>query len=200
MARTIGVLIFDDAEEMDFVGPWEVLRAAADLVPGERVVTVAAASDRPITCQKGLRVIPDVSYDDCPPLDIVVVPGGGGARREVDNPATVEWLRGVAEGCDYVTSVCTGSFLLAGAGLAEGKRITTHHNYIDMLRERGGAAEVLEGVRMVRDGNLITAGGVSSGIEMSLWLVKKLYGDQVLAKTKSYIAYDYPPRKSVEFD
>ena len=130
-------------------------------------------------------------------VDVVLVPGGSGARREIANAATTNWLRNAAAKCTWLTSVCTGAFLLVGAGLALGRRITTHHDFIHDLRATGGA-NVVEGVRFVRDGNLVTAAGVMSGIEMSLWLVERLYGADLAAKARSYIAYDYPPRDRVE--
>lgn len=196
MGNTIGILLFDRAEEMDFVGPWEVLTAAVDGLPGERVITVAEISG-PLQCEKGLWVLPDATFADAPPLDIVLVPGGSGARREIDNEVTVAWLTRTAAACSWVTSVCTGAFLLVGTGLVRGRRVTTHHDFIGALKEMGGA-EVVEGVRYVRDGNLVTSGGVMSGIEMSLWLVGELYGEAVLQRTKSYIAYDFPARDSSE--
>ncbi len=196
MGRTIGILVFDGAEEMDFVGPWEVLTAAVDGMPSEHVLTVAATPD-PIVCEKGMRVIADATYDDVQALDVIVIPGGSGARREVDNPSTVEWLASIAAGCSWITSVCTGAFLLVGAGLADGKRVTTHHDFIQPLKNLDRAT-VIEGTRFVRDGKVVTAGGVMSGIEMSLWLVERLYGNAVAERTKSYIAYDYPPRSSSE--
>ena len=128
--------------------------------------------------------------------DVILLPGGSGARREIANPATVDWLQRVAPGCDWVTSVCTGAFLLLGSGLAKGRRITTHHDFLDDLRAMGGAT-VVEGQRFVRDGNVVSAGGVMSGIEMSLWLVRTLYGPEAEAHTRSYIAYAHPPRDAV---
>jgi transcriptional regulator GlxA family with amidase domain len=196
MARTICILLFDDAEEMDFVGPWEVFTAALSGMPGDRAVTIAERS-RPITCEKGMRVIPDLYYGEATEVDVVVVPGGSGARREITNVATTNWLRNAAAKCMWLTSVCTGAFLLVGAGLAIGRRITTHHDFIHDLRATGGS-DVVDGVRFVRDGNLVTAGGVMSGIEMSLWLVERLYGPDLAAKTRAYIAYYYPPRDRVE--
>lgn len=198
MANTIGILLFDGAEEMDFAGPWEVLAAAVEEVPGDRVLLIAEKPD-PVVCEKGMRVLPDVTYAEAPALDVVLVPGGSGARREIGNPATVAWLTRAAAGCRWVTSVCTGSFLLVGAGVAAGRRVTTHHAFTGRLRELGGA-KVVEGVRFVRDGNLVTAGGVMSGIEMTLWLVGQLYGQDAVERTKSYIAYDYPPRASAQGD
>jgi transcriptional regulator GlxA family with amidase domain len=196
MATTIAILLFDGAEEMDFVGPWEVFAAAIEGMSGERVLTVAERTE-PILCEKGMRVIPDCSYDTAPPIDVVLVPGGSGARREISNPATMNWLRSTAARCSWVTSVCTGAFLIVGAGLARGRRVTTHHQFLDRLRAIAGT-EVVEGVRFVRDRNLVTAGGVMSGIEMSLWLVGQLYGADAVQRTKSYIAYEYPPRDRSE--
>ena len=196
MPRTIGILLFDGAEEMDFAGPWEVFTAALLGVPDDRVVAIAERS-RPITCEKGLRVIPDLVYGEAPEVDVVLVPGGSGARREIANAATTNWLRNTAAKCTWLTSVCTGAFLLVGTGLARGRRITTHHDFIYDLRAMGDA-DVVEGVRFVRDGNLVTAAGVMSGIEMSLWLVERLYGADLAAKARAYIAYDYPPRDRVE--
>lgn len=194
MAKTIGILLFDGAEEMDFVGPWEVMTAAVDGLPNERVITIAERA-QPVVCEKGMRVIPDTTYAEAPDVDIVIVPGGSGARREIDNPATVTWLTETCAKCLWVTSVCTGAFLLVGSGIARGRRVTTHHDFIPALRELGGA-DVVEGVRFVRDGNLVSAAGVMSGIEMSLWLAGRLYGDQVEQRTRNYIAYDFPPRRS----
>ncbi len=194
MAKTIGILLFDGAEEMDFVGPWEVMTAAVDGLPGERVLTIAPSSG-PVLCEKGMQVIPDATYADAPDLDVVIVPGGSGARREIDNPATVEWLTETCAKCAWVASVCTGAFLLVGSGIARGRRVTTHHDFIHALQALGGAV-VVPGVRFVRDGNLVSAAGVMSGIEMSLWLAGRLYGDHVEQRTRNYIAYDFPPRNS----
>ena len=143
---------------MDFVGPWEVLTAAVDGFPGNRVITIAEKS-RPVICEKGMRIIPDATYAEAPDVNIVVVPGGSGVRREIDNPVSVAWLTNTCARCSWVTSVCTGAFLLVGTGIARGRRITTHHDFINALRDLGGA-EVVKGVRFVRAGNLVSAAGV----------------------------------------
>ena len=192
MPRTIGILIFDGAEEMDFVGPWEVFKIAVGEMPGERVLTIAEQS-RPVVCEKGMRVIPDLPYAEATSIDLLLIPGGSGARREISNTTTTGWLRTAAANCTWLASVCTGAFLLVGAGLTLGRRVTTHHDFIEDLRAMGGA-DVVEGFRFVRDGNLVTAAGVMSGIEMSLWFVEHLYGPDLASKTKNEIAYDYPPR------
>lgn len=194
MGMTIGVLVFDGAEEMDFVGPWEVLAAAADAAPGNRILLVSETV-APVTCEKGMRVLPDVSYADAPALDVIVIPGGSGARREIGNLATVGWLQEASKSCTWMCSVCTGAFLLVGAGLADGKTVTTHHGFIGDLRDMGSAT-ISEGVRFVRDGNVVSAGGVMSGIEMSLWLVRELFGPDAEDEVRNYIAYDYPPREA----
>jgi transcriptional regulator GlxA family with amidase domain len=181
---------------MDFVGPWQVFAAAVAGSPGERMLTVAERS-APVRCEMGMRVLPNHTYGDAPALDVLLAPGGSGARREISNPATTDWLRATAARCTWLTSVCTGTFLLAGTGLTAGRRVTTHHQFLDRLRTLGGA-EVVEGVRFVRDGNLVTAAGVMSGIDMSLWLVEQLYGPEVARRTRDYIAYDYPPAERAE--
>ncbi len=191
MGITTGILLFDDAEELDFAGPWEVFTTAARKEQGDRVVTIAPKPG-PVRCAKGLRVLPDHGFEDAPELDVLLVPGGQGTRREVDNPVVIDWLRKTAARCRFVTSVCTGSLLLHGAGLAEGKRITTHWAFVETLRQRGGAT-VLDGVRYVRDGNLVTAAGVSAGIDMALWLVGQLYDVTHARNVQRVMQYDPAP-------
>jgi transcriptional regulator GlxA family with amidase domain len=197
MPLTTGILIFDDAEELDWVGPWEVLTATAQhLFPDDRVVTIAQEPG-PIRCAKGLRVLPDHGFADAPCLDVVLVPGGQGTRREVANPVLIDWLRQVGARCRFVTSVCTGALLLHEAGFARGRRVTTHWAFVETLRQRGDVT-VLENVRYVRDGNLVTAAGVSAGIDMALWLVGELYGVDVARKVQRGIEYDPAPPYAAE--
>ena len=194
--RNVGIVLFDDVEELDFVGPWEVLTAAAMLTGRDRVLTVAEAL-RPIRCAKGLQVIPEASLADAPPLDVILVPGGRGTRREVGNPAFIGWLRGVAATATWVTSVCTGALLLHEAGPARGKRVTTHWSFVEALRARGDVT-VLERVRYVRDGNLVTAAGVSAGIDMALWLVGQRDGVAVAREVQHVIEYEPAPPYAAE--
>ncbi|MBW2272604.1 MAG: DJ-1/PfpI family protein [Deltaproteobacteria bacterium] len=197
MSTTIGIVIFEDAEELDFVGPWEVFTMAAMGREDLHVLTIAEA-ERPIRCAKGLRVIPDRSFTDAPPLDVVLVPGGQGTRREIDNPVLIDWLAESAGPCRWVTSVCTGSMLLHAAGLVKERRITTHWAFIETLRELAPDAEVLEGVRYVRDGNLVTAAGVSAGIDMALWLTGQLFGVEHARQTQRLMEYDPAPPYTAE--
>ena len=193
MGFTTGILLFDDAEELDWAGPWEVFTMARR--EGDEVVTVAG-SLAPVRCAKGLRVLPDHTFADAPALDVLVVPGGAGRRREVDNPVLLDWIRAVAPGCTWVTSVCTGAFLLHAAGLAAGKRVTTHWRSIEELRGLPDV-EVLEEIRHVQDGNLVTAAGVSAGIDMALWVVGQLYGVEHARGTQRAMEYDPAPPYAV---
>jgi transcriptional regulator GlxA family with amidase domain len=198
MPTTTGILLFDDVEELDFAGPWEVLKATTQhLFPEDRVVTIAP-EQRPIRCAKGLRVLPDHCFADAPPLDVVLVPGGQGTRREVSNPVLIDWLRKTGASCRWVTSVCTGALLLHEAGFLRGRRCTTHWAFVETLRQRGGDTTVLDGVRYVRDGNVLTAAGVSAGIDMALWLVGQLYGADVARKVQRGIQYDPAPPYAAE--
>lgn len=196
MPSTTGILIFDDAEELDFVGPWEILTAAAAVVKGGRVVTIAERPG-PVRCAKGLRVLPDHGFADAPSLDVVLVPGGMGTRREVSNPVLIEWLRKTGERCRWVTSVCTGSLLLHEAGFARGKRVTTHWGFVKALQERGDVT-VLDGPRYVRDGNVVTAAGISAGIDMALWLVGQLESPEIARQVQRYVQYDPAPPYTAE--
>ncbi len=195
---TIGILIFDDVEELDFVGPWEVFASAREAGKELQVVTIAQSSGQAIRCAKGLRVLADHGFEDAPSLDVVLVPGGQGTRREVDNPLLIEWLRGVGAACTWVTSVCTGALLLCEAGFADGRRITTHWAFVESLRQRAPQADVMERIRYVRDGNLVTAAGVSAGIDMALWLLGEMYQPEFARSIQNYIEYDPAPPYAAE--
>jgi transcriptional regulator GlxA family with amidase domain len=194
MPFTTGVLLFDDAEELDFAGPWEVFTMAR--MEGDRVVTIAER-DQPIRAAKGLRVLPDHTLADAPPLDVLVVPGGEGTRREVENAAVLDWIKSAAANCTWVTSVCTGSYVLHAAGLVADRQVTTHWGFVDQLREQGNVT-VLENVRYVRDGNVVTAAGVSAGIDMSLWVVGQLYGIPHARVVQRLMEYDPAPPYAAE--
>ena len=144
--------------------------ALAVLAPlGLRVAAVDGPL-APVRCAKGMRVVPDVSLAEAPALDVLVVPGGLGTRRAAKDPALLAWLAARAASCQWVTSVCTGALLLVASGVARGRRVTTHHSFVETLRARGDAT-VLEGVRFVRDGNVVTAAGVASAAALALALV-----------------------------
>jgi transcriptional regulator GlxA family with amidase domain len=193
---TFGLLIFERAEELDFVGPWEVFTASAAVRAGgntnaDAVVTIAERTD-PLRCNKGLRAIPDYTLDDHPPLDVVRVPGGTGTRREVDNPTVIEWIQKVATRVDWVTSVCDGALLLHEAGPARGRRVATDWEFEDQLEARGNVT-VVRDARYVVDGNLVTSQGVSAGIDMAFWLVGRIYGRPHARFVRRKIQYEPAP-------
>jgi transcriptional regulator GlxA family with amidase domain len=196
--RTIGILIFDDAEELDFVGPYEVFTMSNEMYGHsgkprpDKVILISQTGDT-VTCAKGMRVEAHCSMADAPKLDVLLIPGGQGTRREVLNQPLLDWVAKVAPTCEWVTSVCTGSMVLTAAGPAKGKRVTTHWAFIDTLRERGEASEVLDKVRYVRDGNLVTSAGVSAGIDMALWLTGQMHGEDHARFTQMGMQYDPAP-------
>lgn len=191
MIPNVGIVVFDGAEELDFVGPWEVFAMATREAP-TRTVHLVAETTEPITCAKGLRVLPDFTLGTAPPLDVLVVPGGRGVRAQLENEVLLGWLNRRAESASWVTSVCTGAGLLVRAGIAKHKRVTTHWSWLETLAGLG-TCEVLSGVRYVRDGKVVTAAGVSAGIDMSLWLVGQLMGVDTARDTQRMIEYDPAP-------
>jgi len=189
MAMTTGILLFDGVEELDFAGPWEVLTVAK--LEGDQVLTIAE-QEGPITCAKGLRVLPDTTFAQAPPLDVLLVPGGQGARDRVEDAAHLEWIKSVAANAQWTTSVCTGALLLDAAGLTTGRKITTHWAWVENMREHSDAT-VLDDARYVVDGRLVTAAGVSAGIDMALWLVGEIYGIEHARTVQHIIQYDPEP-------
>ena len=190
----IGVALFDGAEELDWAGPWEVLAAWAEQWPddGVRVFTLARA-DGVVTCAKGLRVLPDETWGTAPPLDLLVYPGGRGTRTELKDEAVLDWIRGLAGDDTVVASVCTGSLVLAAAGLLDGKPATTHWQSLELLPTLGSEIEVRPDDRFVDNGNVITAAGVSAGIDMALHLVARLHSPERAREVRRYIQYDPEP-------
>lgn len=198
MTLTIGILVFDDAEELDFVGPWEVFTMANAVEKDTHRVLLTAEREAPTRCAKGMRVLPDATLAQCPKLDVLLVPGGQGTRREVENAPLLAWIAKTAADCRWVTSVCTGAMLLTAAGPAKGKRVTTHWSFVESLRKRDEAGEVLENIRYVRDGNVVTAAGVSAGIDMALWLTGMLHGPDFARKVQRAMEYDPAPPYAAE--
>jgi transcriptional regulator GlxA family with amidase domain len=191
---TIGVALFDGAEELDWAGPWEVLAAWAQQFPddGVRVFTLAR-EEGPVTCAKGLRVLPDETWATAPPLDVLVYPGGRGTRVQLGDEAVRAWLRGIAASGALVTSVCTGSLVLADAGLLDGRPATTHWGSLELLPTLGRDLEVRPDDRFVDSGDVVTAAGVSAGIDMALHLVARLHSPERAREVRRYIQYDPEP-------
>jgi transcriptional regulator GlxA family with amidase domain len=190
MGISVGIVLFDGCEELDWAGPWEVFAMARR--DGDTVVTISERTE-PVRCAKGLRVLTDHTFADAPALDVVVVPGGRGSRQERSNPAMIEFLQGVEAGCTWVTSVCTGVFVLHGAGIARDQPVTTHWGAIEELRGIAPDLTVHENVRYVRHGKVVTSAGVSAGIDMSLWLVGQLISVDHARMTQYAMEYTPAP-------
>ena len=189
----IGILLFEGAEELDWAGPWEVLSAwAHQHQDGVEVFTIAQTL-APVTCAKGLRVLPDRTLAEAGALDVVIVPGGRGTRALIEDRPTHEWLHGLAKRGTLVTSVCTGSLVLAGAGLLRNRPATTWWGALDRLRELDATIEVRPAARFVDSGAVVTAAGVSAGIDMSLHLVARLHSVERAREVRRYIQYDPEP-------
>jgi transcriptional regulator GlxA family with amidase domain len=190
----IGVALFEGAEELDWAGPWEVLAAWAEQWPGDGVrVFTLAREDGPVTCAKGLRVLPDEIWETAPPLDVLVYPGGRGTRSQLGDEEVRAWLRGIAGSGTLVTSVCTGSLVLADAGLLDGRPATTHWGSLELLPTLGRNIDVRPEDRFVDSGDIITAAGVSAGIDMALHLVARLHSPERARDVRRYIQYDPEP-------
>jgi cyclohexyl-isocyanide hydratase len=183
--RTIGMLIFPRLTQLDMTGPYEVLAR----LPNTTVHLVAHTLD-PVTTDRGMKVVPTTTFADCPPLDVLMVPGGPGQQDLMEDETALEFLRRHAGTAKYVTAVCTGSLVLGAAGLLKGKRATTHWAAIDHLTSLG-AIPVSE--RVVVDGNVVTGAGVASGIDFALKLAAMLEGEDVARQIQLQIEYDPAP-------
>ncbi|WNJ98324.1 DJ-1/PfpI family protein [Thalassospiraceae bacterium LMO-JJ14] len=198
MTMNFGILAFNDMEELDALGPWEVLAWAAKQEQSDMTVCTIGSTGREITCGKGLRIVTDFTLDDHPSLDVILVPGGQGTRPIFkDGGVEIDWIKKVAPGCTWVTSVCTGALLLHRAGYLKGKRATTHWGATELLRN-GGDVEVLENVRYVRDGNVVTSAGISAGMDMSLWLLGQIYDADFARFVQKGIEYFPAPPYTAE--
>ena len=189
-----GLLVFDDAEELDFVGPWEVFTASTMVIgaDGDHHVSMVTERNEPVRCAKGMAVIPHHTLDDHPAYDVVLVPGGMGTRTEVNNERVLDWLTRVALTATWMTSVCTGSLLLVASGVAAGKRVATHWGFEDTLDARDDCT-VVRNARWVRDGSVVSSQGVSAGIDMALWLIGEIHGPAHARTVQRYLQYDPAP-------
>ena len=194
--RTVGILIFDDVEVLDFCGPFEVFSMArlagihSDDSALFKAITIAE-EDRIITCRGGLLVKPHYTIENAPSLDILLVPGGQGTRRERHNRRLLDWIGKQDQRTDLTTSVCTGAFLLAERGLLDQHRATTHWNSVEWMRDTYPTITMLDDQRVVDEGHIITSAGVSAGIDMSLHVVARLHGMDTAKWTARRMEYDW---------
>ncbi|MBS4065463.1 MAG: DJ-1/PfpI family protein [Chitinophagaceae bacterium] len=201
MTYRVAIFIFNEVEVLDFAGPFEVFGVAGlrtMSIPPFEVFTVAQFDT--IHARNHLTIKPAYTFDKAPKADILVIPGGGGlhpdgtpfgSRREMNNPIVLKWIQEQSAQAKLTLSVCTGSLILAKAGLLEGKSATTHFKAIDALRNVSGNITVKENIRFVDEGTIISSAGISAGIDMSLHVVGKLLGKEAADETARYMQYDY---------
>jgi transcriptional regulator GlxA family with amidase domain len=189
----IAIAVFEGAEELDFVGPWEVLAAWRYLHSGEVDVFLVADTLDPVVCAKGMRVLADRTWDDAGTIDVLVYPGGKGTRAQLGNEEIRARLRALSQAGTLMTSVCTGSLVYADAGLLDGKPAATYHTAFPELLPLGNEIEPKPDDRFVDAGQVITAAGVSAGIDMALHLVGRLNSPERAREVRRYIQYDPAP-------
>ena len=192
--RKLGIVIFDEVEVLDFCGPFEVFSVTGGregLQPFDGF-TVAEES-RPITARGGLSVNPAYSFESCPSPDILLVPGGFGTRREMNNAKLLEWLTAQASRVELVLSVCSGSLLLARIGLLDRLTATTHYAALDELRSVSSSITIDSSRRFIDNGHVIISAGISAGIDMSLYVVSRLLGIEQAIETAQYMEYQWQP-------
>lgn len=197
--KRVGILVFDDVEVLDFCGPFEVFsvtrlneeRRREEPSPFE-VFIVAEKNGSVTTTTGGMKVVPDFTLENHPPLDILVVPGGWGTRHEAGNRNILDWIATRSSEVETLASVCTGSMLLGEAGLLDGRRATTHWQSLNRMESSFPNIKVVRDEHVVEDGDVMTSAGISAGIDLSLRLVAKHHGEKVARNTARYMEYPYP--------
>jgi len=192
--RQIGIVLFPDVEELDAVGPWEVLSSWTRAFPEDDwAVSTLSRTGGLVPCAKGLTLQAHATYADAPPLDVLLYPGGQGTRPLLRDDAELDWVRSQRQVVPLLTSVCTGSLVYAAAGLLAGRPATTHWSALDLLARLDPSVDVRPDDRFVDDGDMITASGVSAGIDMALHVVARLAGVERAREVRRYVQYDPAP-------
>ena len=204
--KRVGIVIFDEVEVLDFCGPFEVFsttrineeRRREEVSPFE--VLLISQSGQRVQTAGGMKVIPDVSFCRCPSLDILVVPGGAGARKEMSNPAMLSFVCSRAPEVQTLASVCTGAFILGNAGLLDGLRATTHWRTLQTMRELFPNVTVDSKSHVVEAGKVITSAGISAGIDMALVVVAQHCGEGIARATARNMEYPFPETNERRID
>ncbi len=197
-AKPVGIVLFEEIEVLDFCGPFEVFSATRlneqrrREEPSPFEVLLVAEKPGPVSTTGNMRVMPHCTFESCPRLDILVVPGGWGTRRELNNPAMLDWLRARAGEVETLTSVCTGSMLLGFAGLLDGLHATTHWRSLDWMRDSFPLVTVAYDQHVVEDGRVFTSAGISAGIDMALRVVARYFGEDIARATARHMEYPFP--------
>lgn len=194
LSKQIGIVLFDGVEELDAVGPWEVLAYWTNSHPEDGyTVTTLAPEGGAVTCAGGLRIVAEHALADAPALDVLLHPGGRGTRPLCEDESYLDWIREQRAAASLLTSVCTGSLVYAAAGLLRGRPATTHWSSLDALKQLDDTIDVRADDRFVDDGDVITSAGVSAGIDMALHLVSRLAGVERAREVRRGIQYDPEP-------
>jgi transcriptional regulator GlxA family with amidase domain len=192
--RSVGILVFEDVEVLDFCGPFEVFSVTGrQVAPGAFTVFTVGNVPGPVLARNGLSVNPQYTLADAPPIDLLLIPGGQGTRSLMHDAALLDWIGQRAATAELVLSVCTGALLLAKAGLLKDLHATTHHAAHGLLREVAPGTCVHEDVRYVDNGRVITSAGVAAGIDMSFHVVDRLLGRETATAAARYIEYPWQP-------
>ena len=192
--RHIGVVLFDDVEELDAVGPWEVLAHWTQQHPEDGwAVSCVSREGGVVTCAKGLSLLAHHSFADAPDFEVLLHPGGRGTRAQLRDEQHLDWVRRQRERVPLMTSVCTGALVYAAAGLLTGRPATTHWSTLQLLGELDASIQVRPDDRFVDDGDVITSAGVSAGIDMALHLIARLVGPERARQVRRGIQYDPQP-------
>ncbi|MCD4686612.1 MAG: DJ-1/PfpI family protein [Anaerolineae bacterium] len=196
MAYIVLVLLFDDVDTLDFTGPIEVLSITGQRMTGPVPFTVTTVAERqapPITTRSGLSITPYYTYKNAPQANILIIPGGLGARHERDNSATQDFIKEQAQNAELIVSVCTGALLLGSTGLLDGLRATTHHAALDELAQTTPLCTVVRDQRYVDNGKIITSAGITAGIDTALYVVQRLISVETAQETAEHMEYAWTP-------
>lgn len=190
-ARNAAVFIFEQVEPLDFAGPYEVFISGSNRGQDFNVYTVAE-NNGPIQTLGGLSINPAYTIDNCPNPDILVIPGGWGSRKEMNNETVTNWIREISNDVEVILSVCTGALILAKAQLLDGLKVTTNRLAMDELRHIVPAStEIMQGARYVDNGKIVLSAGISAGMDAALYVVEKLLGEDRAVKTANLMEYDW---------
>lgn len=191
------ILVFDNVDVLDFTGPYEIFtqcrldesKRREELSPFH--VKIIAETNQTIEAAGGLKIIPDLTIDQLKQTDILLIPGGWGTRREMNNESLIHWLKTISSHVETMCSVCTGALLLGKAGLLNQKECTTHWKSLDLLQETFPEAKVSKDKHVIEDENLITSAGVSAGIDLALKVIVRYFNEELAFNTAKHIEYQW---------
>lgn len=186
----VGIFLFNDVELLDFAGPYEVFSVTSELNNYELFKVFTITQDgKEIKSVNGLKVIPDFSFDNHPNIDILLIPGGEGTKCEMLKKDVLKWIREIYDNSMITMSVCSGARLLGKLGLLDNLECTTHHEVMDNLQKIAPKAIIKNDKRFIDNSKLLTSAGISAGIDSSMYITKKLYGNDISNKTRIYMEY-----------